>query len=89
MGAVEARPESRGSSLDLGAPTYGCGSEEGRDHEAVVGAIRRVVGLVGIHSFGASSADSAASCSGSANSSRAGDPGAQAEIVQFVIAEAF
>jgi hypothetical protein len=37
----------------------------------------------------ASSANSAASCSGLANSSRAGDPGAQAEVVQFVIAEAF
>ena len=48
-----------------------------------------LLALSGFTASAASSADSAASCSGLANSSRAGDPGAQAEVVQFVIAEAF
>jgi hypothetical protein len=44
--------------------------------------------LAGFAASGASAANPAASCSGLANSSRAGEPGAQAEVVQFVLAEA-
>jgi hypothetical protein len=44
--------------------------------------------LAGFTSNAASAANPAASCSGLAASSRAGDPGAQAEVVNFVLAEA-
>jgi hypothetical protein len=44
--------------------------------------------LAGFASTAASAANPAASCSGLAGSSRAGDPGAQAEVVNFVLAEA-
>jgi hypothetical protein len=44
--------------------------------------------LAGFTSTAASAASPAASCSGLAGSSRAGDPGAEAEVVGFVLAEA-
>jgi hypothetical protein len=44
--------------------------------------------LAGFASTAASAANPAASCSGLAGSSRAGDPGAEAEVVGFVLAEA-
>ena len=44
--------------------------------------------LAGFASTAASAANPAASCSGLAGSSRAGDPGAEAEVVGFVPAEA-
>jgi hypothetical protein len=44
--------------------------------------------LAGFTSTAASAANPAASCSGLAGSSRAGDPGAEAEVVGFVLAEA-
>jgi hypothetical protein len=44
--------------------------------------------LAGFTASAASSANPAASCSGLAGSSRAGDPGAEADVVLFVIAEA-
>ena len=44
--------------------------------------------LAGLTSTAASAANPAASCSGLAGSSRAGDPGAEAEVVGFVLAEA-
>jgi hypothetical protein len=44
--------------------------------------------LAGFTASTASPANPAASCSGLAGSSRAGDAGAEAEVVQFVLAEA-
>jgi hypothetical protein len=44
--------------------------------------------LAGLTASTASPANPAASCSGLAGSSRAGDAGAEAEVVQFVLAEA-